>query len=1387
MKKFFKKTASLFLSMVMVITCLSTGFAAYAKDLDEISAYDKIDCVKGEAIAVMKNAATTKSTARLMNDIDSAYSDITLEKSWVFDDSASAGVRSYSAANDSLVIAKYKSESLSTGELIKRLKQNKNVESVIANSIMKASDLTNDTYSKYQWDLKNNGQSGGTAGEDMNVQALWDKKTATDKESVVAIVDTGIDPTHEDLKDILWQNPYGSKLYGKYGCDFTGTNKNHNPVDDDGHGSHVAGTIAASLNNEAGIAGIADSNVKIMALKFLDENGEGETEHAIDCYDYINRAMELGTNVVAINNSWGGMGFEDEKALFNRLIETVGKKGAVSIIAAGNDSMEVADGTVMEDLPFMEDIEIYDVPASCDSEYAVKVAATDTKGELASFSNYSSKLVQAAAPGTEILSTVSYDCFNPSLYDAEKYNSLVAKGFDFETSQETPEVIDNIVSDGEQISTSAAKEITGEKYFGSGASGKSLKFKLDDSKKFLFFEIPYTAPDDGDYYVSFNANPNADAIISVYDVPADTDMAKYYDEYEGIVNDFASADCWTHITDIVPVSMMKEEDLYISGADRKLVFVVMSYSGYFDMDIEDGEGLESIYFDDIAISKTNVDASQFGKYDFYNGTSMAAPHITGAAAALSVKYPQASINEIISMISTTGNEKAALKDKTTTGKAFDFSKVEEHAPIINSIEFANNQIVVSGKFDGTETVAVDGADVTPVTQDSEKIILANNKYNEKKVSVTVTNQYGSTTRKILISSKKKFTVQKKAQIIGDVTDMTVLTAGETIYTVTTDGTVNELCYDDFEEAYTYMDIGSLADSLDPETMFESVYVGTAAYMDNKIYYIKTKPVLTSTGTSMGYTGTLGVYNLLTEKTADLCEIENGYIDGMSLAVFNGRLYLFGGYDNQNEKFNTSTLVYNANAKKFENTGIELAQPTAFGKCIQFKNKLIYAYGAVESGKMPKIQVFDGKTWTVSGIELDADEYHERKTLSGDRKLNVYNGCLGYGRDRVFCSGAFCYGIGDTFTYNAETDSIGSCACSISATTDCDYLFGTTVGGSFIGLAATGDFYSDSDMDDDDDDFFGMSRGMEFDDPSVTLVTLQISNVYPEFETDYFTDHCTLSAATEGAVPYGDKITVTAKPERGYKISAFYVNDKKVTSFTSNKLGVVVTGDTNVTAKAVLDHKHEYTVKRYTQKATATANGKVYDKYSCKYCAHSYNKTIKTIAKVSNIKLSQTTYTYDGKSHKPGVTVKDSTGKALKNGTDYTVKYASSCKEVGQYKATVTFKGNYTGSKILTYTIAPKKTGISSVSARSKAFVVKWAKQTSKTTGYQIQYSTDKNFKKNNKTALVTKNSTTSKTISALKAKTTYYVRIRTYKTVKVDGKSVKVYSSWSTAKSVKTR
>ena len=163
-----------------------------------------------------------------------------------------------------------------------------------------------------------------------------------------------------------------------------------------------------------------------------------------------------------------------------------------------------------------------------------------------------------------------------------------------------------------------------------------------------------------------------------------------------------------------------------------------------------------------------------------------------------------------------------------------------------------------------------------------------------------------------------------------------------------------------------------------------------------------------------------------------------------------------------------------------------------------------------------------------------------------------------------------------------------------------------------------------------------------------------------------------------------------------------------------------------------------------------------------------------------IKLSYSKATYSGKAKKPAVKI-TYYGRALTKGKDYEIAYKDN-KNVGKAKVTVTGKGSYAGTKVKTFRIVPEGTSISKVTKGKKQFTVKWKKQSTQTTGYQIRYSTSSKFSKA-KTVTVKKNTAASKVVKKLKANKKYYVKVRTYKKI---GNST-YYSAWSSYKTVKTK
>lgn len=176
---------------------------------------------------------------------------------------------------------------------IERLKANPNVEYAEPNYIYSINLIPNDPLFGQLWGLHNTGQTGGTPDADIDAPEAWDIQTGSDI-VVVGVIDSGVDYTHEDLSSNMWINPFetfdgNDNDSNGYIDDIYGINAitgSGDPMDDDGHGTHVAGTIGAVRNNGKGITGVSDK-VRIMALKFLDSDGSGTTADAIECIQYV--------------------------------------------------------------------------------------------------------------------------------------------------------------------------------------------------------------------------------------------------------------------------------------------------------------------------------------------------------------------------------------------------------------------------------------------------------------------------------------------------------------------------------------------------------------------------------------------------------------------------------------------------------------------------------------------------------------------------------------------------------------------------------------------------------------------------------------------------------------------------------------------------------------------------------------------------------------------------------------------------------------------------------------------------------------------------------------------------------------------------------------------
>ena len=278
----------------------------------------------------------------------------------------------------------------------KQLLAEGNIDFIEPNYIVHTQTTPNDARFADQWGLHNTGQNGGTSDVDINAPEAWDRSVGSD-DVVVGIVDTGVNFNHPDLSPNMWRNPGEIASNGvdddNNGVvdDIFGYNaiaQSGSPMDDHGHGSHVAGIIAARGNNSIGVSGVLQ-RAKIMALKFLGPAGDGTTEDAVRAIEYAIRMKQRGVNLRVLNNSWGGSGIS--RALEDA-VNAANEAGLLFVAAAGN-SAEDNDRTT-------------NYPATISSPNVVSVAAIDRNGNLATFSNYGIQSVHLAAPGVEIYSTV---------------------------------------------------------------------------------------------------------------------------------------------------------------------------------------------------------------------------------------------------------------------------------------------------------------------------------------------------------------------------------------------------------------------------------------------------------------------------------------------------------------------------------------------------------------------------------------------------------------------------------------------------------------------------------------------------------------------------------------------------------------------------------------------------------------------------------------------------------------------------------------------------------------------------------------------------------------------------------------------------------------------
>ena len=512
-----------------------------------------------------------------------------------------------------------KSTSHDTETLIRLLRQDPDIKKVqpsYKRKLLQTPVYPDDANFSNLWGLHNTGQEvngrQGVADADIDAPEAWDIEKGS-KEVVVAVFDTGVDYKHEDLQENMWIND--AELNGQsgvdddnngyvddiYGYDFGGDNDS-DPMDENGHGTHVAGTIGAKGNNAKGVTGV-NWNVSIMALKIF--NGESAYDSDItEAIDYVLAMKDKGVNIVAINASYGGYGGSQDDVM-NDLIKILGSKGIVFCAASANDNLN------NDYIPAF--------PASYNAPNIIAVDASDIDDTMTYFSNYGYATTDIFAPGNTILSTVP---------------GTTADVVEWHTHDDFESGVDNWSSQS-PWSLTEADSYSPTHSWTTGAYENNQNASLT-----------YNVTLDLQNYMQ-NAEENESVIFGAC---FKGELEQYYDKVylEYSADGGNSWKTGSYVSGLIPDWSCFYQEINDLSDQNRVRFRFYSDSSY----------TESGYFlDDFFIAKAQM---VHNHYAYYAGTSMATPHVTGAVALMAAHYPYENAYERVSRVLGGAEEKASF-------------------------------------------------------------------------------------------------------------------------------------------------------------------------------------------------------------------------------------------------------------------------------------------------------------------------------------------------------------------------------------------------------------------------------------------------------------------------------------------------------------------------------------------------------------------------------------------------------------------------------------------------------------------------------------------------------------------------------------------------------
>ncbi len=863
--------------------------------------------VEGRVILVMKPGASERSVNTAM--------------------AALAGQKGYSAkalgANSAHPIMLITADTVDTVKMVDAFKTHKDVRSVSPDYIISVDALPNDTSYDKLWALDNQGQevneTPGTADADIDAPEAWEKMNATDPVVIAAVIDTGIDYSHSDLAANMWTNT--AEVNGETGVDddnngyvddiygIDTANDDGDPYDDHSHGTHVAGTIAGVSDNNEGVTGVSRNKARLMALKFLGANGRGALSDAIECIYYaIEMNRRAQNNVVVINASWGSLSTSDA---METAIGDAYDAGIVFSAAAGNRTND-CDGNRKH------------YPSCIDQPNVIAVSATNQNDNLAYFSNYGASECDIAAPGVNILSAIPGGGYTPISTDLffdgmEKGKDL----WDMEMSEGVWDITDEQAFDDNK----AWSDSPGGDYE-MGPMGINLHYTLI-SKAIDLSQAQ--EPLMLGFWLYKDLNPTTASCgrkDELYvDVSGDDGAT-----WQTLALFSKSDPTWKSYAYNIP------QELYTQ------TFRIRFYMSIVPTGVADG-----IYLDNIGVGTANA----LGAFAYYKGTSMAAPHVTGAVCLTASMYPDESVDKRVGRILLGGDKLDSLKGFLSMDARLNLDRATDSdladMPMIKSFETLEGRtFLINGSMfkDTPGTVWFHDA-VDPHNGVPGEIL----SWGDTEISVNKPPYSGG-----------YFSVKDA------------------------DGNISP------RRQYK---ISLWEEKTASQTKRDSL---TAQYLDGVIY------------TFGGYAG--GDNSLRSWETYDVATDSWTYQYGkwmphfaahLTSAVLDGKIYLIGGYDSHGDGANLSaTTLFDPGTQTFE-AKEDFPEPACFMKAVTVGGKIWVTGGmGVDDTASSLIRTYDparaiGQRWVTETISLITERF-EHGAVALDTKIYLFGGLKSWADD-----------------------------------------------------------------------------------------------------------------------------------------------------------------------------------------------------------------------------------------------------------------------------------------------------------------------------------------------------------------------------------------------------